>query len=123
LRRCLCPPKGDGSQVVAELVEQPTKFEFVINLKTASALATVSGGYTNPLMWWGAGPGAMQYIDHIAIGIRIRVGPPSDYVDLFDRAYPERFKLRARQLLLRNSWTCCHHAFGYQTWLDGRRRH
>src|SRR5262249_13415808 len=31
LRRCLCPSKGDGSQVVAELaVEQPTKVEFVI---------------------------------------------------------------------------------------------
>ncbi len=37
LRRCLCPSKGDGSQVVAELaVEQPTKFEFV--LQSARAL-------------------------------------------------------------------------------------
>jgi putative tryptophan/tyrosine transport system substrate-binding protein len=39
LRRCLCPSKGDGSQVVAELaVEQPTKFELVINLVTTKAL-------------------------------------------------------------------------------------
>jgi putative ABC transport system substrate-binding protein len=39
LRRCLYPSKGDRSQVVAELaVEQPTKFEFVINLKTAKTL-------------------------------------------------------------------------------------
>ena len=39
LRRCLCPSKGDGSQVVAELaVEQPTKFDLVISLITAKAL-------------------------------------------------------------------------------------
>ena len=39
LRGCLCPSKGDGSQVVAELaVEQSTKFALVINLKTAMAL-------------------------------------------------------------------------------------
>jgi putative tryptophan/tyrosine transport system substrate-binding protein len=39
LRRCLCPSKGDGSQVVAELaVEQPTKFELVINLNAAKVL-------------------------------------------------------------------------------------
>ena len=41
---------------------------------TAIALPTVSQGYTNPLMWWGAGPGAMQYIDHISIGIRLYGG-------------------------------------------------
>jgi outer membrane immunogenic protein len=33
-----------------------------------------SPGYTNPLMWWGAAPGAMQYLDHIAIGTRVYGG-------------------------------------------------
>jgi outer membrane immunogenic protein len=37
-------------------------------------LPTVSSGYSNPLMWWGAGPGAMQYIDNISIGLRIYGG-------------------------------------------------
>ena len=34
----------------------------------------MSEGYTNPLMWWGAAPGAMQYIDNISIGVRIYGG-------------------------------------------------
>ncbi len=37
---------------------------------TAIALPPVSEGYSNPLLWWGAAPGAMQYIDHISIGVR-----------------------------------------------------
>jgi outer membrane immunogenic protein len=41
---------------------------------TAIPLPTVSEGYTNPLMWWGAGPGAMQYIDNIAFGVRLYGG-------------------------------------------------
>src|SRR5215207_2249771 len=32
---------------------------------TAIPLPTRSEGYTNPLLWWGAAPGAMQYIDNI----------------------------------------------------------
>jgi hypothetical protein len=39
LPRCLCPSKGNGSQVVGELAfEQPTEFDLVINLTTGSAL-------------------------------------------------------------------------------------
>ena len=41
---------------------------------TAIALPPVSDGYSNPLLWWGAGPGAMQYIDNISIGVRIYSG-------------------------------------------------
>ena len=40
----------------------------------AIPLPTVSQGYTNPLLWWGAAPGAQQYVDHIAIGLRIYGG-------------------------------------------------
>ena len=42
--------------------------------RVAIPLPTVSHGYTNPLMWWGAGPGAMQYIDNISIGLRLYGG-------------------------------------------------
>jgi opacity protein-like surface antigen len=41
---------------------------------TAIPLPSLSAGYTNPLMWWGAGPGAHQFIDNIAIGARIYGG-------------------------------------------------
>jgi outer membrane immunogenic protein len=41
---------------------------------TAIPLPNLSAGYTNPLMWWGAGPGAHQFIDNIAIGARIYGG-------------------------------------------------
>jgi outer membrane immunogenic protein len=37
-------------------------------------LPPVSSGYSNPLFWWGAGPGAMQYIDNISIGARVYGG-------------------------------------------------
>jgi outer membrane immunogenic protein len=40
------------------------------NPPTAIALPPVSEGYSNPLLWWGAAPGAMQYIDNISIGVR-----------------------------------------------------
>ena len=41
---------------------------------TAIPLPTVSAGYTNPLLWWGSGPGAMQFIDNISIGLRVYGG-------------------------------------------------
>lgn len=41
---------------------------------TAIPLPNLSAGYTNPLMWWGAGPGAHQFIDNIAIGARVYGG-------------------------------------------------
>jgi hypothetical protein len=34
----------------------------------------VSAGYTNPLLLWGSGPGAMQFIDNISIGVRVYGG-------------------------------------------------
>ena len=37
-------------------------------------LRPASPGYTNPLLFWGAQPGAMQYLDHIALGARIYGG-------------------------------------------------
>ena len=37
-------------------------------------LPPTSPGYSNPLFWWGAGPGAMQYIDNISIGLRFYGG-------------------------------------------------
>ena len=37
-------------------------------------LPPVSEPEFNPLAWWGAGPGAMAYIDNIAIGLRIYGG-------------------------------------------------
>ena len=37
-------------------------------------LPKVSDPYNNPLKWWGAGPGAMQFIDNIAIGARVYGG-------------------------------------------------
>ena len=37
-------------------------------------LPPVSPGYSNPLFWWGAGKGAMQYIDNISIGLRLYGG-------------------------------------------------
>jgi outer membrane immunogenic protein len=41
---------------------------------SAIPLPQVSEPYTNLLKWWGAGPGAMQFIDNIAIGTRIYGG-------------------------------------------------
>jgi outer membrane immunogenic protein len=41
---------------------------------TAIPLPNVSAGYTNPFLWWGSGPGAMQFIDNISIGVRVYGG-------------------------------------------------
>jgi outer membrane immunogenic protein len=36
---------------------------------TPISLPTVSQGVSNPLEWWASGPGAMQYVDHVAFRI------------------------------------------------------
>ena len=41
---------------------------------SAIPLPKVSEPYDNPLKWWGGGPGAMQFIDNIAIGTRVYAG-------------------------------------------------
>ena len=41
---------------------------------TPIPLPPVSEPESSPLAWWGAGPGAMAYIDNIAIGLRIYGG-------------------------------------------------
>ncbi len=38
------------------------------------ALRAGSPGYANPLMFWGADSGAQQYLDHIALGLRVYGG-------------------------------------------------
>jgi outer membrane immunogenic protein len=54
----------DGNVTAASVGTPPVP----INLRAGSP------GYTNPAMWWGSQPGAMQYLDHIAIGARIYAG-------------------------------------------------
>ena len=40
----------------------------------AIPLPALSEGYSNPLLWWGAGPGSHQYVDNIAISLRVYAG-------------------------------------------------
>ncbi|MGE0039327.1 MAG: outer membrane protein [Xanthobacteraceae bacterium] len=65
---------GGGVDARFNAVDANVTEAFVGTPPRAIPLPTTSPGYTNPLMWWGAGPGAMQYIDNISIGLRLYGG-------------------------------------------------
>ena len=65
---------GGGVDARFNAVDANVTEAFVGTPPVAIPLPTVSPGYSNPLFWWGAGPGAMQYIDNISIGLRLYGG-------------------------------------------------
>jgi len=65
---------GGGVDARFNAVDANVSEAFVGTPPVAIPLPTVSSGYSNPLKWWGAGPGAMQYIDNISIGLRVYGG-------------------------------------------------
>ena len=65
---------GGGVDARFNAVDANVTEAFVGTPPVAIPLPKVSEGYNNPLFWWGAGPGAMQYIDNISIGLRLYGG-------------------------------------------------